>query len=44
MDILDDMRVRKLSAKVLSKVNYSFKQYKEQITILRISSAVHARE
>jgi len=25
MDILDDMGVRKLSAKVFSKVNYSFK-------------------
>jgi len=27
MDILDDMGVSKLSAKVLSKVNYSFKMY-----------------
>jgi len=26
MDILDDMGVSKLSAKVFSKVNYSFKQ------------------
>jgi len=27
MDILDDMGVSKLSAKVFSKVNYSFKYY-----------------
>jgi len=31
MDILDDMGVSKLSAKVFSKVNYSFKQRRRTI-------------
>jgi len=30
MDILDDMGVSKLSAKVFSKVNYSFKVYAQK--------------
>jgi len=33
MDILDDMGVSKLSAKVFLKVNYSFKQNKKLFSI-----------
>jgi len=35
MDILDDMGLSKLSAKVFSKVNYSFKEHDPQKRMLR---------
>jgi len=38
MDILDDMGVSKLSAKVFSKVNYSFKDITVQIAHIICSS------
>jgi len=34
MDILDDMGVSKLSTKVFSKVNYSFKQHLITCTLI----------
>jgi len=40
MDILDDMGVSKLSAKVFSKVNYSFKYSENTLSVLIIGSHV----
>jgi len=41
MDILDDMGVSKLSAKVFLKVNYSFKFLRENIQGVYIEKKLH---